>query len=121
MHGREQEVPGRVAGEHPTRPVAAMGGRGEADDEDPRRGVAEPGHRPAPVRLVAESSDLLAGDAFTPLDEPRTAAAGDDLRGQLGQGRPAVEDVVRHDAYFSRSLSRRLDAIVSPISPMTVR
>ena len=98
-----------------------MGGRGEADDEDSRVGVAEPGHRPAPVGLVAESSDFLAGDAFAPLDEPRTAAAGDDLCGQPGQGRTAVEGPVRHDAYFSRSLSRRLDAIASPISPMTVR
>ena len=44
--------------------------------------IAEPRHRPAPVRLVAEAGDLLAGDPLAPRDEARAAPAGDDLGGQ---------------------------------------
>ncbi len=82
-------------------------------------GIAEPGHRPAPVRLVAEPGDLVPGDALPPLNEPRAATAGDDLGGQVGQGRPSIEGRVGH--YFSRSLSSRRDTTSSPPMPITAR
>jgi hypothetical protein len=57
-----------------------VGGGSETEDEDGGVGVAEAGHGPAPVGLVAEGGTLLAGDALAPLDESRAfPAAGDPL------------------------------------------
>ncbi len=88
-----QEITRPVAGEDPPRAVAAVRRRGEPDDEDPRLGIAEAGQRTTPVRLVREARDLLASDSFAPLNEARTAAAGDDL------GAERFETVSRVDPY----------------------
>jgi hypothetical protein len=96
-----------------------MGGRCETDDEDPGVGVAETWDWPAPVGLVAEAGDLLAGDALSPLDQPRTQAAGDDLGGEVGQPRAPASG--RFLVYLSNNLSSRRDTITSPIAPMTSR
>jgi hypothetical protein len=85
MHRREQEIARRVAREDPTGPVAAVRRRRQPDDEDPRVRVAETRDGPAPVRLVAEPGDLLAGDLLAPGDEAGAAPAGDDLGCQLGK------------------------------------
>jgi len=69
-----------VAGEDPPGAVAAVGRGSEADDQEPRRGVAEAGHRPRPVRPIAEAGDLLARDAFAMRDEPRAEPAARDAR-----------------------------------------
>ena len=108
-----QEVARRVAGEDPAGPVPAVRRRREADDQDPRIGVAKAGHRPAPVRLVAEPGNLLARYLFAPGDEPRTPAAHDDLRGE-GRERGPV-------GHWSRSLSRRRDTTNRPTNPTTSR
>ena len=100
-------------------PVAAVGRRREADEEDPRVRVAEPGHRPTPVRLVAEAGDLLARDLLAPRDEPRAAPARDDLGGQRREAPPAGSP--RPEPYLSRSLSSRRATTTSPPIPMTAR
>ena len=93
-------------------------GRRETDDQDPGVGIAEARDGPAPVCLVVEAGDLLAGDSLPPRDEARTTAAGDDLGRQIGQPRaPASGRVV----YLSNSLSRRRETIARPIAPMTSR
>ena len=109
-----RKSPARIAGEDPAGPVAAVRGRRQPQQQDPRIRVAEPRQRPAPVRLVAEPRDLLDGDPLAPLDQPRTPPARDDLAGQRRKGRP-----VR--AHLSRSLSSRRDVTASPISPITDR
>ena len=96
VHRREQEVARRVAGEHPPGPVAAVRGRRQPDEQDPRVRIAEPRHRPAPVRLVAEARHLLAGDLLPPRDEPRAATARDDLRRQGLETRPPLGRRRRH-------------------------
>ena len=87
---REQEVARAVAGEDPARPVAAVRGGREPEDQDPRGRIAEALHRPAPVVPVAIRGPLLARDLLAPLDETRAAAAVDDRlveRFQGGHGR----------------------------------
>ena len=100
----EQEVARRIAGEHPTRPVAAVRRRREPDEQDPRRRVTEPGHRPAPVRLVAEAGDLLDGDGLAPRDEARAGRQGRSPR-RARAGAAAAAAAAR--AYFSSSRSSR--------------
>ena len=86
VHGGEQEVAAAVAGEDPPGAVGAVGGRGQAEHDDARRRVAEAGHRPAPVGLVAVGGPALDGDLLAPRDQARTGAAADDLVGHRGQG-----------------------------------
>jgi len=71
----EQPVAGAVAGEDPAGAVAAVGRRGQTEDEQAGRRVAEAGHRPAPVLLVAEGGPLLAGHLLAPGDQARTSPA----------------------------------------------
>jgi hypothetical protein len=70
---------GLVAGERATRPVAAVRGRREADDQEPRLRVSPARHRPAPVLLVGERPPLLARHLLAPGHEPRAAHATDDV------------------------------------------
>ena len=73
VQGPPQEVARRVAGEDAAGPVRTVRRRGQANDQHRGVGVAEAGRRPAPVRLVAEAEDLLAGHLLAPGDEARTA------------------------------------------------
>ena len=72
---RPVRLPPWAAGASPTSRIRASGS-------------PKPGHRPAPVRLVAEPGDLLARDPLAPRDQPRAAPAVDDLRGQRGRAPP---------------------------------
>jgi hypothetical protein len=117
---RPQEVARGIAGEHPAGSIPAMGRRRKSNDQDPRIGIAEARHRPAPVRLVSKSGDLLAGDPLAPLDKPGTEAADDHLGGQVGQpSAPSLGAV--GVLYFRSSRSRRRDTIASPMRPITSR
>src|SRR5215218_9497273 len=78
----EQPVAGAVAGEDAAGAVAAVGGRGQAEDEQAGRRVAEAGDRAAPVLLVAEGGPLLPGHLLAPGDQPGAAAALGHLGGQ---------------------------------------
>src|SRR6266540_2290769 len=68
-----------VAGEDAAGAVAAVGGGRQAEDEQARGGVAEAGHRPAPVVPVPEGGALLPGDLLAPGDQARAPAALDQL------------------------------------------
>ena len=84
VEGGEEEVAGTVAGEDAARTVRAVGRRGEPEDYYLRLRVSEAGYGTAPVNLILIGGLLLAGDRLAPLDQPRTAAAGDDLPLQIG-------------------------------------
>src|SRR6266511_2127282 len=75
----EQPVAGAVAGKDAAGAVAAVGGGRQAEDEQARGGVAEAGHRPAPVVPVPEGGALLPGDLLAPGDQARAPAALDQL------------------------------------------
>ena len=79
---RVEPVAGAVAGEHAAGAVGAVGGGGEADDQDPRRGVAEAADRPRPVVLAAETARRVGRLRLAPGDQPRAAPAGVDLGGE---------------------------------------
>ena len=63
MERRVEPLARAVAGEHPPGAVGAVGGRGEADDQDPRRRVAEAADRPRPVVLAAVARGGSAASA----------------------------------------------------------
>ena len=85
MQGRVEPVPALVAREDASRSVSAVRRRGEPDDQDARRGIAESGNRAPPVRPVAEASDALPGDAGAMGDQPRTQPAAHQPFRQTGQ------------------------------------
>jgi dTDP-glucose 4,6-dehydratase len=85
----EDEVAAAITGEHPAGPVAAVGGRGQADDEQERPLVAPARNRPAPVALVPERLALGDRDLLPPPHQPRAGAA-DRLPGLELRQRPGV-------------------------------
>ena len=85
MERRVEPVAGAVAGEHPPGAVGAVGGGGEADDQDPRGRIAEAADRPRPVVLAAEAARRIGRLGLAPGDQPRAAAAGVDLGGERRQ------------------------------------
>ena len=117
MERRPQEVARRVAGEDPPGPVPAVRRRRETEQQDPRLRVAEPGHRPAPVGLVAEPA--------RPSRAPpaRARRRGVDTPGTRRSPRCSAASAARSVTalYLSRSLSIRRDAIASPTMPMIAR
>src|SRR4051812_1338756 len=75
-----EEVARAVAGEDPSGPVGAVGGRGQADQQQAGVRIAEPGHWAAPVGVVAVGSLLLARDPLAVPPQPRAVlAVGDRL------------------------------------------
>src|SRR2546428_6305342 len=90
MQSREQEVARSIAREDAPRAVPPVGGRGEADDSDPRARIAEPGDRTAPVLLVGEAGHLLPGDLFAPGDQPWACPADDHLGSDRLERVPSV-------------------------------
>jgi hypothetical protein len=74
----EQPVARAIAREHAPGAVAAVRRRREAEHVHACARVAEAGHGPAPVVLVAEGGPLLARDPLAPLDQARAAPAPDD-------------------------------------------
>src|SRR5690606_1636693 len=73
-----EPFPRAVSGEHPTGTVGTVGGRSQADDEDPGVGRPERWDRTTPVFLVGERGPLLTRClSFPPLDEPRAQPAVD--------------------------------------------
>ena len=59
--------------------------RGEADDYQPRRRVAEAVDRPRPVVLAAVALGRVGRGCLAPPDQPRAAAADVDLGRQRGE------------------------------------
>ena len=85
VQGGEEPIAGAVAGEDPAGAVGAVRGRGEADDYQPRRRVAEAVDRPRPVVLAAVAHGRVGRGCLAPPDQPRAAAADVDLGRQRGE------------------------------------
>jgi hypothetical protein len=67
MERGHQEVAGTantVASEDAAGAIGAMRGRGEPDEQQARARVAESGHRPAPVGVIAIGTPFLAGNGL---------------------------------------------------------
>src|SRR5580658_7673979 len=74
-----EKIARAVAREHPAGAVGAMGGGGQAENQQLRVRVAEAGDGLAPVVPVAVGEALFGGDRFAIFDEARAFAARDDL------------------------------------------
>jgi len=74
-----EPVAGAVAGEHASGTVGAVGGGGEAEDQELGVGVAEGGDGFAPIVPIEISAPFDAGDLAAMGDEARATGAGDDL------------------------------------------
>lgn len=68
-----------VAGEHASGPVRAVGGGGEAHDEQAGEGIAESRNRAAPVFLIPVGGPLGIGHCLPPGYEPKAGTAARDL------------------------------------------
>ena len=119
---RVEPLAGAVAGEHPPGPVGAVGGRRQADDRDPRGGVAEAVQRPRPVVLAAVATRRVGGARLAPLDQPRAAPAGVDLRRQPLQRLAAPQaHRLRRDSMTPNRIMRGRRGAPRPSSPCSSR
>ena len=115
--GGEEPVTGAVAGEDPSGAVAAVGGRGQTDDQDPGRRVTETGDGTTPVDLVGEGGPPFVGHQFAPGHQPGTEPAGDDLgreRDQRGLALTTVRCVGRRPGVHGRQRTMTRRACPSP-------
>src|SRR5712691_5991936 len=85
VQGPIQEFSAPVSRECAPGSVASMGRRRQADDQDLRVRIPEPGDGPTPVFPIPERGAFHSGDALAVSHEPRTPAARDDLRDYLFQ------------------------------------
>ena len=72
------EIARAVSGEGAAGAVGSMGAGGEAEDEDPRAGVAKAGYRAGPVGLVDVGAAFGLAYAAAVVAKPGAAFAGDD-------------------------------------------
>ena len=72
------EISGSVAGERSAGAVGSVSAGGEAEDEDPRAGVAKAGYRPGPVGLVEVGATFGLAYAAAVVAETGAKLAGDD-------------------------------------------
>lgn len=75
----EEEIARAVSGEHAAGTVGSVRSGREPQNEQPRLGIAERGHRPAPVFLIAIGPPLLGRDMSTVRHQPRAAGTLDHL------------------------------------------
>jgi hypothetical protein len=87
MQRTEEPLAAAVAGEHASGAVRPVRTRRQTDDDQASAGVAEAGNRPAPILLVGVCGAPLGCDPLSPLDEPRTTTALDEVRRQSLQRR----------------------------------
>ena len=81
-----EPVARRVAGEQPPGAVPAVGGGGEAHDEQASAGVAEAGEGAGPVGRPPEARGRRRGHRLPPGNEPGAPPAADHLRIDLFEG-----------------------------------
>ena len=84
-HRPEQPVAAAVTGEHATRPVRPMSGRGQPEHDDPGALVAETRNWATPVLIVAVGRALFDSDPLAPLDEAGACPAGHDIAFQAAE------------------------------------
>ena len=101
VQGGEEHVAAAIAGEDPPGAVGAVGRGGEADHQQPRVGVAEPGHRPRPVLLVGEGPAPHPADLLPPGHQAGARPAGDDLRRQVVEAHDVPRCAARKSAVSS--------------------
>lgn len=68
-----------VAGKHAAGAIAAVRRRRQADNQQPRLGIAEAGDGLAPIFIFGKAFHFFARHLLAPGDEPRASRAGDDL------------------------------------------
>ena len=76
---REQKPARGIACEHAPGSVRAMRPRSETNHQDARVRIAKPGHRPAPIFLVAVSFPLDPRHLLAPLYQPGALVAMNDF------------------------------------------
>ena len=96
-----QEFPAPVSRECAPGAVPSMSRRRQADDQDPRVRIPEPGDGATPVHPIAEGGAFRAGDSLAVSHEPRTLAACDNFGGH------AFQAIRRHRAPESVSSQKR--------------
>ncbi len=79
VKGAEEKVARFVAGEEASGSVSSVRRRGEPDDQQASPRISKRRKGTRPVGLAAESPGRLLRNLVAPRDQPRTAAAGDDL------------------------------------------
>ena len=75
----DQERRGPIAGEDATRPIRAVGGRGESYGDQSCVRIAEPGNSAPPVGLVLKLALTFPSHLLAVPDEPRADRAHDHL------------------------------------------
>ena len=104
---REEEVARLVAREHAAGAIAAVRRGSEADDQDPRRGIAERRERASPSSSARETPRRIPRGLLPPRDEPRAAPAGGEAHFLAGS--PLGTPIERQRFFFSsQSSSARL-------------
>jgi hypothetical protein len=81
----EEPVAAAVAGEHPPRTIAPVGGGREPDQQQPRARITEPGQRARPIALAGIARRRRDRDGLAVGHQPRARAATDDAGGQAVQ------------------------------------
>ena len=86
VEGPKQPLAAPISREDAASPIASVGRRGKADDEEPGAGISEAGDGPPPVLPIPERGPLRSGDLLAVSDQARAAAAADDLGRDAFQG-----------------------------------
>jgi len=79
VQGLEKPLPTPVPGKHTAGTITALGGRGQADEQDPASGISEAGQGAGPIGPVLKPPRYLLGYLLTICDQPGTLPAGDDF------------------------------------------
>lgn len=88
VHRAHEKIARSIPGENAPRPVRAVSGRRQTENEDSRERISEAGDRPSPVGVVSMRGFLFPGDLFAIRAQPRTAIAADNVACDCGQWRP---------------------------------
>ena len=120
VHRREQEVAGRIAGEHAPGPVAAVRRRRQADDQDPRLGVAEARARAGPSTSRRGTGRPSPGRRAR-ATRRAAGSGGSATISAVSAASAARRSTAASATYFSSSLSSRRDTTSSPAMPMSAR
>ena len=97
----KSQLPLSVAREHAAGAIAAVRRRREADEQEPRAGIAEARQRARPVRLAAIAARRARARRLAVRHEPRAAAAADDLGVRGGSSADVVCNVTDCDTVRS--------------------
>ena len=86
VEGAKQPVAAPISREDAASPIASVGRRGKADDEEPGARISEAGDGPPPVLPIPERGPLRSGDLLAVSYQAGAAAAANDLGRDAFQG-----------------------------------